>query len=131
MEELIVLITARKQHRGKVEMSTQQLVQEMTSSLRISQGQLDSVNQQLAHIRRQEQLAQITAKELSSYPTNEVWRSCGKTFILQGKDKYMKDLSHDESILKDQKKNLEIKQDYLQTSVEKTVQNLKEVLQKK
>ncbi|CCF58766.1 hypothetical protein KAFR_0F01690 [Kazachstania africana CBS 2517] len=111
-------------------MSAPQLAQEMAASLRSSKNELSSVNQQLAHLQRQEKLAQVTTKELESYPTEKVWRSCGKTFILQDKRRYLDDLSHDEGVLKEQRKNLEIKQNYLNTSVEKTMDNLRELMKK-
>lgn len=86
-----------------------QIAQEMTVSLRNARTQLDMVNQQLAYLDRQEKLAELTKKELESYPTDKVWRSCGKSFILQDKSKYVNDLSHDETVLLDQRKTLKIK----------------------
>ncbi|CCE63432.1 hypothetical protein TPHA_0E03420 [Tetrapisispora phaffii CBS 4417] len=85
-------------------MSDMKLVQEMTTSLRNNKAQLDMVNQQISHLDRQGQIAQLTADELGSYPNNEVWRSCGKAFILQSKDKYVTDLKHDENVINEQKK---------------------------
>ncbi|CAB4254709.1 similar to Saccharomyces cerevisiae YJL179W PFD1 Subunit of heterohexameric prefoldin, which binds cytosolic chaperonin and transfers target proteins to it [Maudiozyma barnettii] len=111
-------------------MSQPNLIRDLTNSLRSYKTQLDSANQQLAHLEKQEKIAQLTAKELDSYPTEEVWRSCGRTFILQDKSKYMADLEHDEGIINDQKKNLTIKQKYLETSVEKVVDNLKQFVEK-
>ncbi|CAI1506883.1 hypothetical protein SEUBUCD646_0J00410 [Saccharomyces eubayanus] len=105
-----------------------QIAQEMTASLRNSRTQLDMVNQQLAYLDRQEKLAELTKKELESYPTDKLWRSCGKSFILQEKAKYVNDLSHDENVLLEQRKTLKIKQNYLETSVEKTIENLKAMM---
>ncbi|CCC71964.1 hypothetical protein NCAS_0I02960 [Naumovozyma castellii] len=111
-------------------MSANKLAQEMATSLRTSKGQLDLVNQQLTHLSRQETIAQVTAKELESYPTSKVWRSCGKTFILQDKSDYISDLTHDEKLLQEQKKALEIKQKYLTTTVENTAESLKRLIQR-
>lgn len=111
-------------------MSQPNLIHDLTNSLRSYKTQLDSANQQLAHLERQGKIAELTAKEISSYPTEEVWRSCGRTFILQDKSTYMTDLEHDENIIKDQKKNMTIKQKYLETSVEKVVDNLKQFIDK-
>ncbi|CAI4044305.1 hypothetical protein SUVZ_10G0300 [Saccharomyces uvarum] len=105
-----------------------QIAQEMTASLRNSRTQLDMVNQQLAYLDRQEKLAELTKKELESYPTDKLWRSCGKSFILQEKSKYVNDLSHDENVLLEQRKTLKIKQNYLETTVEKTIDNLKAMM---
>lgn len=110
--------------------STPDIFNEMTTSLRNSKTQLDIVNQQLVHLERQDRLAQVTEKELESYPVSNVWRSCGKAFILQEKSKYINDLREDETALRDQMKNLKIKQNYLETSVEKTVASMKKVLEK-
>ena len=105
-----------------------QIAQEMTVSLRNARTQLDMVNQQLAYLDRQEKLAELTKKELESYPTDKEWRSCGKSFILQDKSKYVNDLSHDETVLLDQRKTLKIKKNYLETTVEKTIDNLKALM---
>ena len=112
-------------------MSNLPIVQELTLNLRNSKFQLESVNQQLALLQRQEKLAEVTTKELDSYPNDKIWRSCGKTFILQDKSKYISDLNHDETVLKEQKKALDIKQKYLETTIEKTVDGLKAILAQK
>lgn len=112
-------------------MSTPQIVEEMTNSLRTNKLQLDSVNQQLFHLERQDKLATITEQELNSYPVEKVWRSCGKAFILQEKSEYLNDLHVDEQLLKDQLNNLKIRQNYLETSVQNTVDNLKKALNNK
>ncbi|KAK5782230.1 prefolding complex chaperone subunit PWA37_005225 [Arxiozyma heterogenica] len=111
-------------------MSTPDLFNEMSNNLRDSKTQLEAVNQQLLHLERQDKITQVTEKELESYPVDIVWRSCGKAFILQKKSLYIKDLREDENVLREQMKNLKIKQNYLETSVEKTVANMKKVLEK-
>lgn len=109
---------------------SQQLVQELATNLRTSKIQLQTVNQQLDHLERQSKLADVTTRELDSYPTDKVWRSCGKTFILQDKGKYISDLKHDEGVLQEQVKTLKIKQNYLETTVDKTVDHLKKAIEK-
>lgn len=111
-------------------MSTPAIFNEMTNSLRSSKTQLEIVNQQLQQLERQDKIAQVTEKELEAYPVDKVWRSCGKAFILQEKGQYINDLHDDETALRDQMKNLKIKQNYLETSVEKTVASMKKVLEK-
>lgn len=111
-------------------MSTSPIVQELATNLRTSKAQLEAVGQQLDLVERQEKLAQLTTKELESYPTDKIWRSCGKAFVLQDKSNYIEDLNHDEGILKDQSKALGIKKNYLETTVEKIVHNLKIALEK-
>lgn len=108
----------------------EQLAQEMAASLRMNKNQLEIVNQQLFQLERQEKLAQTTVKELDSYPNSDVWRSCGRAFILQDKQDYVKDLNTDEQTIKEQVKALKIKKDYLETSVEKTVDGLKNLMKK-
>lgn len=112
-------------------MSVPPVVEEMTNSLRTNRLQLDSVNQQLFHLERQDKLAKLTEQELNTYPVENVWRSCGKAFILQDKSEYLDDLHQDEKLLKDQLKNLKIRQNYLETSVQTTVDNLKKVINEK
>ncbi|SCW03149.1 LAFE_0G04038g1_1 [Lachancea fermentati] len=105
------------------------IVQEMAASLRSTRAQLDVVNAQIAQLERQRKIAQVTTKELDSYPVEQVWRSCGKMFILQDKEKYTEDLSRDEKTVEEQMKALKIKQNYLQTTVENTVESLRRVVQ--
>ncbi len=107
-------------------MSTQ--AQEMATTLRMNKGQLEIVEQQLSQLERQQKFAQATAKELESYPTETVWRSCGRAFVLQDKDSYIKDLGTDEKTLEEQAKALRIKKNYLDVSIEKTVAGLKSMM---
>lgn len=107
-----------------------QLVQELATNLRASKAQLNSVNQQLALLERQEKLAKVTTKEIESYPIDKVWRGCGKAFVLQDKSKYIDDLGHDVSAVAEQTKALKIKQNYLETTIDKIVQNLKAMMEK-
>lgn len=112
-------------------MSNTPLIQELTTNLRSSKAQLQSVNQQLSLLERQEKLARLTTEELSNYPTQNVWRSCGKAFVLQDKSKYIDDLKHDETVVQEQTKALKIKKNYLETTVEKIVDNLRAVIESK
>lgn len=111
-------------------MSNVPFMQELATNLRSSRAQLQTVDQQLNMLARQEKLAQVTTEELKSYPTDKVWRSCGKAFVLQDKSKYVDDLKHDETILKEQIKTLGIKKNYLETTIEKIVENLKNTIEK-
>lgn len=106
-------------------MSNLPIIQELTTNLRSSKAQLQSVEQQLALLERQEKLAKVVTEELKSYGTDKVWRSCGKAFVLQDKSKYVNDLKHDETVVKEQTKTLEIRKNYLETTVEKIVDNLR------
>lgn len=106
-------------------MSNTPFIQELTTNLRASKAQLQSVDQQLSLLERQEKLAQLTTEELKTYPTDKVWRSCGKAFVLQDKSKYIEDLKHDENVVQEQTKALKIKKNYLDTTVEKIVENLR------
>lgn len=101
----------------------------MAASLRTSKAQLEVVNSQLGQLDRQRKLAQLTAQELESYPVEKVWRSCGKAFVLQDRAQYTADLSSDEKLVEEQAKALKIKQNYLQTTVENTVESLRRVVQ--
>ncbi|QLL30379.1 hypothetical protein HG536_0A01960 [Torulaspora globosa] len=112
-------------------MSATPFIQELTANLRASKAQLQSVEQQLGLLERQEKLAKLTTQELATYPTDKVWRSCGKAFILQEKSKYIDDLKHDQSVVQEQTKTLKIKKNYLETTVEKTVDNLKAAIESK
>ncbi|SCV03387.1 LANO_0G03840g1_1 [Lachancea nothofagi CBS 11611] len=107
----------------------QNIVQEMAASLRSSKAQLEVVNAQLLQLDRQKKLAQVTAKELDSYPVEQVWRSCGKAFVLQDRSKYTEDLGSDEKLVEEQLKSMKIKQNYLQTTVDNTVESIRRVIE--
>ncbi|CEP64423.1 prefolding complex chaperone subunit LALA0_S11e03774g [Lachancea lanzarotensis] len=110
---------------------SQNIVQEMAASLRSNKAQLEVVNVQLSQLDRQKKLAKLTAQELESYPVGKVWRSCGKAFVLQDRSTYTGDLASDEKVVEDQLKALKIKQNYLQTTVDNTLDNLKRVMEQK
>lgn len=108
-------------------MSQLPLHQELLDGLRNYTTQLNSVKQQLSFLDRQRSILQVTASEVSSYPTDKVWRSCGKAFILQDKQRFLDDLKEQERNTVEQEKNLTIKQNYLQTSLEKATDKLKSI----
>lgn len=106
----------------------QDIVREMANALRSSRAQLDMTVAQLDQLERQKKLAEVTIKELGGYDNEKVWRSCGRMFLQQPKSSYVNDLTHDESVLKEQMKNLEQKRHYLQTTVDNTVESLRRVV---
>ncbi|CCH63110.1 hypothetical protein TBLA_0J01120 [Henningerozyma blattae CBS 6284] len=105
----------------------QQLSNEIVNTLRTSQQQLVTVKAQIQQLERQDRIAQLTKQELNSYDNKNVWRSCGRAFVLQKKESYIEDLSKDESTVKEQIKALNIKKDYLETTIEKSVDGLKKL----
>ncbi|AET41411.1 prefolding complex chaperone subunit Ecym_8120 [Eremothecium cymbalariae DBVPG len=101
-------------------------IQEIAAGLRSNKAQLELVITQLNQLQRQKLLAQVTAKELSSYPVGDVWRSCGKMFITQDKQEYTEQLTKQEKTINDQIKALMIKKNYIET----TLNNAMDVLRK-
>lgn len=105
-------------------------MQEIFNTLRDTNLQLGIVKKQLSELERQKQLAQVTSQELVSYPVDKVWKSCGKTFLLQDKQIYVNDLSHNIRAIDEQVKNLEIKKNYLQTTADNATAHIKNALEK-
>ncbi|AGO12219.1 AaceriAEL139Wp [[Ashbya] aceris (nom. inval.)] len=106
------------------------LIQEIAAGLRNSKGQLEMVMAQLTQLQRQKQLAQVTAKELGSYPVDQVWRSCGKMFLVESKTDYTQQLDADAKTIEEQIKALEVKKHYLETTVQNSIEALKKAVQR-
>lgn len=111
-------------------------IQEMVSFLRNSRTQLSFVDQQLTQLKQQELVLKNTIEEVNSLPLSDasddsgstkgkVWRSCGRGFVLQDKKVYLKDLKQNNDTLNEHMRALSIKKEYLTTTIEKTVENMK------
>ncbi|CDO91813.1 unnamed protein product [Kluyveromyces dobzhanskii CBS 2104] len=106
----------------------QDIVKEMSNSLRNTRSQLDMTVVQLTQLQRQKKIAELTDDELGNYQNEKVWRSCGRMFINQDKQAYTVDLHRDEKELEEQIKALEQKRHYLEITMENTVESLRRVL---
>lgn len=103
----------------------------MNQQIQKNQSELSVVNAQLSSKQTTSRIIAATKQELQAGSHNDtVWEGCGKIFIAQPIDEYLKRLDKDEETLVDQTKALKIKENYLVTSIEKTVDSLNTLIQK-
>ncbi|KAL6453895.1 PFD1 Prefoldin subunit 1 [Candida maltosa Xu316] len=110
----------------------QKVLIEMDNQLNKSRAELSMVNLQLDRTETNLKIINTTRAKLNNIcaPTDKVWQGCGKAFIANDVKTYISDLDKDEKEYKDTKKNLEIKQNYLTTTLEKTVESMTKIVGK-
>ncbi|AMD20345.1 HDL399Wp [Eremothecium sinecaudum] len=111
--------------------SNDKLIQEIAAGVRSAKAELDLVVAHLNQMQSRKELAQITSKELASYPVDDIWRSCGKMFMLQKKDTYTEELKKDETAIDGQISALKVKKHYLETTAHNAMEALQKAVQQK
>lgn len=110
----------------------QKLLIEMDNQLNSSRAELTMCNLQIDRVDTNLNLIQLTSKSLKSLcntSENEaVWQGIGKAFVKNDVNTYLKDMSKDEKEFQDNKENLKKKQNYLETTLEKTLENMTQVV---
>ena len=125
----------------------QKVLIEMDNQLNKSQSELSMINLQLDRINHNLKIIDTTKNKLNNiiigdnndnngdnnhYQSNEkIWQSCGKAFISTNFKTYLNQLNKDNKDYQDIKKSLIIKQDYLKTTVEKTIEGMTNIVGKK
>lgn len=74
-------------------------------------------------------LNDLTMEEIKD--ESQVWKGVGKAFLRVTKDDYKDELKKENKILKDDLKNLEIKKNYYETSMNNTLDNMNKMFKKK
>ncbi|KAH3899666.1 related to Prefoldin subunit 1 [Saccharomycodes ludwigii] len=106
-------------------MSDPKMLQEIINNLKQSKQQLQIVESQIISLESQKKLANQTLQELKNYDKNELWRGCGRMYMLQDKSKYENSLKTDTKSIDDHVKALNIKKNYLNVSIENAIKHLK------
>ncbi|CAX44475.1 prefoldin subunit, putative [Candida dubliniensis CD36] len=126
----------------------QKVLIEMDNQLNKSQSELSMINLQLERINHNLKIIDTTKNKLNNiiigdndnngdnnhyhYQSNEkIWQNCGKAFISTNFKTYLNQLNKDNKNYQDIKKSLIIKQDYLKTTVEKTIEGMTNIVGKK
>ncbi|KAH3680641.1 hypothetical protein WICMUC_000198 [Wickerhamomyces mucosus] len=106
------------------------LLIEMNSQLQKNQADLQMVQVQLDRHSTNSRIADLTIKELNDNGSenNTVWEGIGKMFLASNIKNYEERLNIDKKIIDDQVKALNIKKNYLTTSIEKTSKSMKAIL---
>lgn len=112
----------------------QKLLMEMDNQLNKSKAELSMCSLQLNRVNTNLNMITQTNKALSSVcdtKANEtVWKGIGKAFIKTDVNDYLEEISKDKTEFMDSKKSLETKKHYLETTLEKTIDNMTRIVGK-
>ena len=112
----------------------QQLLIEMDNQLNKSQAELSMCNLQLDRVNTNLSLINSTSSSLTNLCDVEgrekVYQGVGKAFIQKDVKSYLDEIKEDQKGFLDNKKNLDLKKNYLVTTLEKTVENMKQIVGK-
>lgn len=109
--------------------SNDRLIEEIATEVRNGKTQLELVLNQLNQLNRQKQIAKVTSDDLKSYPGDNIWRSCGRMFLLQKKNSYTDELASDLLSIDEQSRALDVKKQYLEVTVNNGLEALKKAVQ--
>ncbi|RLV92152.1 Prefoldin subunit 1 [Spathaspora sp. JA1] len=103
---------------------------EMDNQLNKSRAELSMVNLQLDRVNTNLNSITSTKSRLNKLcePKERVWQGIGKAFIARDVTSYVKDLDADAKEFNDTKKSLTIKQEYLSTTLEKTIDSMTKIV---
>ncbi|RCK55569.1 Prefoldin subunit 1 [Candida viswanathii] len=111
----------------------QKVLIEMDNQLNQSRAELSMVNLQLDRANTNLKIIETTKTKLNDIckPSDRVWQGCGKAFLAKDVKTYLGDLDNDQKEYQDTKKSLTIKQEYLQTTLEKTLEGMTNIVGEK
>ncbi|CAK7906211.1 prefoldin subunit 1 [[Candida] anglica] len=106
------------------------LLIEMDNQLSRSKAELSMCNLQLSRVDTNLRLIQSTKSRLNTLCTDgePVWQGVGKTFVKTDVNTYLKGIATDEKEFSDSKSSLEKKKHYLETTLEKTVDSMSQIV---
>jgi len=102
----------------------------MDQQLQSNKSELQLVSLQLDRKIVDSKVADITIKELETGGSNkdQIWEGVGKIFMSSSINDYKERIIDDLQTINEQIKALKIKKDYLQTSLEKTIDNMNSII---
>ncbi|OKL60222.1 hypothetical protein UA08_04624 [Talaromyces atroroseus] len=107
----------------------QKLVQEIESRAIVAQQQINIVKTQISTKQRDVRLLQLTSSELSTIPKEtNVYEGVGKMFVFTPIDAVNSRLSSEDATLKKDISDLEKRLHYLETTYEKSRENIEHIL---
>ncbi|ODV77429.1 uncharacterized protein CANTADRAFT_56408 [Suhomyces tanzawaensis NRRL Y-17324] len=111
----------------------QKLLIEMDNQLNKTKSDLSLCNLQLSRVETNLSLIKSTFSSLNKLckPDEVVYQGVGKAFVAKNVKEYLGEISRDEKDFLDTKKNLVIKKDYLETTLEKTISSMQKIVQGK
>ncbi|KAK6202667.1 prefoldin subunit 1, component of a chaperone [Scheffersomyces amazonensis] len=111
----------------------QKLLLEMDNQLNKSRAELSMCYVQLDRVNTNLDLITNTRNSLKKQCKDDetVWKGVGKAFLSIDVKDYVSELGDDEKEFLDSKKNLNIKKQYLETTLEKTIDGMNQIVGRK
>lgn len=111
----------------------QKLLIEMDNQLNKSRAELSMCNLQLEKIDTNLNIINLTSTKLSTLtkPEDSVWKGVGRAFVRTEVNDYLKKIESDKAEFLQTQKLLKTKQHYLETTLEKTIQNMSDIVGKR
>ena len=108
----------------------------MNLSLQKNQAEYQMVNVQLQRRTNNIKLNELTIDELCDEKTKKlvhekVWKGVGKAFVTMKGEDYIEELTKENKDLKEEIRALEIKKNYVETTLNNTVDGMTKIFQKK
>lgn len=111
----------------------QKLLIEMDNQLNKSRAELSMCNVQLDRVDTNLKIIDATTKRLTKLtsPGDHVWKGVGRAFIQNDAGEYIAEIGNDKKEFLETQKLLKTKKHYLETTLEKTIANMTEIVGKK
>lgn len=113
----------------------QKLLLEMDNQLNKSKAELSMCQLQLSRVDTNLLLIKYTTSSLNKLCDVEgnetVYKGIGKTFVAKPVQSYLQEIKADEASFNESKKNLDIKKNYLETTLTKTLEGMQRLVPQK
>lgn len=111
----------------------QKLLMEMDNQLNKSRAELTMCNVQLERIDTNVRIIDATTSRLTKLtkPHEHVWKGIGRAFVQNDVSEYLETIGKDKKEFLETQKLLKTKQHYLETTLEKTIASMTEIVGKK
>ncbi|KAF3990407.1 hypothetical protein FT663_02148 [Candidozyma haemuli var. vulneris] len=107
----------------------QKLLVEMDNQLNKSRAELNMCNVQLERVNTNVKIIDSTTGKLKKLtnPGDNVWQGVGKAFVMRDVDSYVDKIGKDKKEFLETQDSLKKKQNYLETTLEKTIDNMAQI----
>ncbi|KAG7879998.1 hypothetical protein KL905_001491 [Ogataea polymorpha] len=100
----------------------------MDTQLKEKKEELSITNLSLSRLAQQNKVLELQIQEITNSGNTTVWESCGKTFLTTKSEDYISKLKQQINDNKDSINSLGKKQNYLETTVKTTYDNMRQLL---
>ncbi|KAG7913146.1 hypothetical protein KL907_000091 [Ogataea polymorpha] len=100
----------------------------MDTQLKEKKEELSITNLSLSRLAQQNKVLELQIQEITNSGNATVWESCGKTFLTTKSEDYISKLKQQINDNKDSINSLGKKQNYLETTVKTTYDNMRQLL---